>query len=162
MGLGAVGCGRGPKRDSWRGRTSARALPPARRRVMLTHSQRPATPRRPRRLTLPVYLPSAQPLAAGFSLPTIPNHPAIAVPPAPSPGGIYEYTVENASASDVPSLEKRTAKLERAVVARAEELRRAALRNDFEPPPSEAVTGLGGGGEGSGGPGGRWAGRGMA
>ncbi|PNW74559.1 hypothetical protein CHLRE_12g495350v5 [Chlamydomonas reinhardtii] len=50
-------------------------------------------------------------------------------------GGIFEYSVDNASAADVPSLERRAAKLERAVVARAEELRRAALKSDFEPPP---------------------------
>lgn len=52
-------------------------------------------------------------------------------------GGIFEYSVDNASAADVPSLERRAAKLERAVVARAEELRRAALKSDFEPPPRE-------------------------
>ncbi|GIL65137.1 hypothetical protein Vafri_18949, partial [Volvox africanus] len=57
-------------------------------------------------------------------------------------GGIFEYTVENASATDIPSLEKRTAKLERAVVARAEELRRAALKTDFEAPPAGECTRL--------------------
>ncbi len=45
--------------------------------------------------------------------------------------------MENASATDIPSLEKRTAKLERGVVARAEELRWAALKSDFEPPLGE-------------------------
>jgi hypothetical protein len=54
--------------------------------------------------------------------------------------------VENASATDIPSLEKRTAKLERAVVARAEELRRAALKSDFEPPPGETRIAGGRGG----------------
>ncbi|EFJ41998.1 hypothetical protein VOLCADRAFT_119536 [Volvox carteri f. nagariensis] len=57
-------------------------------------------------------------------------------------GGIFEYTVDHASATDVPSLEKRTAKLERAVVARAEELRRAALKSDFQPPPAADCTRL--------------------
>ena len=52
-------------------------------------------------------------------------------------GGIYEYTVENASSSVEPNLEKRTAKLQRQVAKRAEEVRRNTLRLEFQPPPGE-------------------------
>ena len=50
-------------------------------------------------------------------------------------GGIYEYTVENASQTAEPNLEKRTAKLQKAVAKRAEEVRRNFLRLEFTPPP---------------------------
>ena len=53
-------------------------------------------------------------------------------------GGIYEYTVENASQTAEPNLEKRTAKLQKAVAKRAEEVRRNFLRLEFTPPPGES------------------------
>jgi Meckel syndrome type 1 protein len=54
-------------------------------------------------------------------------------------GGMYEYTIENVSKSAAPCLgDKRAAKLERAVAARADEMRRnAGLRMDLMPPPGE-------------------------
>ncbi|MEW5298780.1 MAG: hypothetical protein WDW36_001863 [Sanguina aurantia] len=52
-------------------------------------------------------------------------------------GGIFEYTVENASTTTAPSLDKRTAKLRKAVLQRADELRRAALKADFQKPPAD-------------------------
>ncbi|GAX84925.1 hypothetical protein CEUSTIGMA_g12346.t1 [Chlamydomonas eustigma] len=52
-----------------------------------------------------------------------------------SHGGIYEYTVENASLVEEPTLEKRTSKLQKAVEKRAEEVRRNTLKLDFQPPP---------------------------
>lgn len=58
--------------------------------------------------------------------------------PSPLAGGIYEYSVEDASTREVPSLELRAAKLEKAVAARAEEMRRAAIKLEFMPPPGEA------------------------
>lgn len=45
--------------------------------------------------------------------------------------------MENASTTTAPSLDKRTAKLEKAVLQRADELRRAALKVDFQKPPGK-------------------------
>ena len=60
---------------------------------------------------------------------------------SPLPGGIYEYSVENASSTAEPNLEKRTAKLQKAVARRAEEVRRNALRLEFQQPPGEGGKG---------------------
>lgn len=57
-------------------------------------------------------------------------------------GGIYQYTVENASKTEAPSLEKRAARLQKAVVERANELRRSACHMDFTPPPGKQVRSL--------------------
>ena len=53
------------------------------------------------------------------------------------PGGIYEYSVENASLTTEPTLERRTAKLQRAVAQRAAEVRHEALKLDFQRPPGK-------------------------
>eukprot|EP00798_Chlamydomonas_sp_ICE-L_P014455 gene14455-20467_t len=52
-------------------------------------------------------------------------------------GGIYEYSVENASIAEGASLDRRTAKLQKQVGLRAEELRRNALLAEFTPPPED-------------------------
>ena len=55
-------------------------------------------------------------------------------------GGIYEYTLENASKTDTPSLERRANKLAAAVAARAEEIRRGSHGMDFSPPPGKECS----------------------
>ena len=70
-----------------------------------------------------------------------PSPPPLLTPSVPvhALGGIYEFTCENASANTAPSLERRTAKLEKVVAERAQELRRAALKADFQAPPGTWV-----------------------
>ncbi len=54
-----------------------------------------------------------------------------------SSGGIYEYSVKNASISTEPSLEKRAVKLHKAVARRAQEASHDAQHAEFQRPPSE-------------------------
>ncbi|KAG1660692.1 hypothetical protein FOA52_015903 [Chlamydomonas sp. UWO 241] len=57
-------------------------------------------------------------------------------------GRLYEYSVENASNGAEPAANKRAAKLQRAVVSRAEQIRRQALRLEFQLPPPDVCVRL--------------------